>query len=145
MPLGDQMSETIELGMSYNDAGAAGPAVPAVGAASWDVALSSKGKGSVSTVTGLNGNGDFINEEAQDVAAGLRRGLYRDSLFSPAGGKYDGAGCGCEERVVAPFTYVGSGMKPGAPLPHDDLSGLYQLSAETLYAETLCVRIAAVL
>ena len=74
-----------------------------------------------------------------------------------AGGNRDGANGGDlvlkvpdgtvdqgEQRVVAPTADAAAGVEVGAPLAHDDLTGVHDLPAETLHTEALSRGIAPV-
>jgi hypothetical protein len=49
-----------------------------------------------------------------------------------------------EERIVLAFADVFAGLVLGATLANQDRARIHQLATETLYAEPLTVRIAAV-
>src|SRR5262249_53921873 len=68
-----------------------------------------------------------------------------DGLATTAGAELHRARRQREHRVVATAPDVHPGVEVGAVLPHQDLSGVHQLAAEPLDAETLRVRVAAVL
>jgi hypothetical protein len=64
----------------------------------------------------------------------LFRYSYLNDFSSPIAPKQYRAGSLGEEGIVLADSNVVSGVKAGAPLAHDDLACLYQLTSAALYS-----------
>jgi len=75
------VTEARELGMGYDDAVAAVTAVTAIRPPFRYVTLSPERKGPVSAATGLHGDGNLVNKEAQDGERNYAEGAMEIVFF----------------------------------------------------------------
>jgi hypothetical protein len=75
---------------------------------------------------------------------GLGRGDADEAAAAATVFKLNVTGNQREQRVVFALANVFAGLMPGAALANQNRAGVDELSTETLYAEPLTVRIAAV-